>query len=256
MEKINSKHSYEDLFKTEKDKADAFDRIASVYYMCNFGSISKSDFEVLMFSLYIDKILEKNEENYSLYSDYTLSKVLGITQNRVSSLKIKKELKYPYKDFDWRKSFSRILKKARLDNGKIRMYIPDTNLYIEIKNIIEQKGDYVDVTLNPKVLSISPASFLDLLVEVAANKADVKELKKQIKEKLDEQTDGIDFFSEESFSQQLKQNGIQLGMDVFSEVLNLNPVAKILGSAVEPLLKMVSTTFRDKKVMEKFKQSQ
>ena len=39
-------------------------------------------------------------EDMNTYSDYTLSKLLGITQNRISSLKVKKELIYPYQGFD------------------------------------------------------------------------------------------------------------------------------------------------------------
>ena len=49
----SSREEYDSLFKTDADKATAFDMIAEQYYMCNFGSMSKDDFDVLMFLIYI-----------------------------------------------------------------------------------------------------------------------------------------------------------------------------------------------------------
>ena len=139
MENDELEKFYQDLFD-EKSKIEAFDKIAKNYYCCNFGSMQKSDLDVLMFSILIDRILEKTEEDFNTYSDYTLSKKLGITQQRISNLKIKKELKYPYEKFDWRKSFARLVKNARFEDEKIKIYIPDPNLFLEIKNSIESNG--------------------------------------------------------------------------------------------------------------------
>ena len=49
---------YNEIFTTD-DKAKAFDEIAKCYYDRNFGTMSKSDLEVLLFSIYIDRILDK-----------------------------------------------------------------------------------------------------------------------------------------------------------------------------------------------------
>ena len=78
------------LFCNEQEKAKAFDKIAEAYYNRNFGSISKSDFDVLMFSIYIERLLEQNESDMESYSDYELSKQLGITQSKIKNLKVKK----------------------------------------------------------------------------------------------------------------------------------------------------------------------
>ena len=48
-----------------------------------------------MFSIYLDGIMEHEEINMTAYSDYELSKLLGITQPKVSNLKVKKQLTYP-----------------------------------------------------------------------------------------------------------------------------------------------------------------
>lgn len=62
--------------------------------------MQKTYFETLLFSLYLDHILDISEDDMNTYSDYTLSKYLGITQSKVSNLKVKKELQYPYAKFD------------------------------------------------------------------------------------------------------------------------------------------------------------
>jgi hypothetical protein len=67
------------------------EKIASNFYNRNFGTMAKSDFEILLFSCYIEHCLDKNLP----FDDYTLAEKLGITPSRISSLKLKKELKYP-----------------------------------------------------------------------------------------------------------------------------------------------------------------
>lgn len=166
MNHQSSREKYESLFKTDKDKAVAFDMIAEQYYMCNFGSMSKADFDVLMFSIYLDRILETSEADINSYSDYRLSKLLGITQTRICSLKVKKELKYPYAGFNWKESFMRLSENARYDKGKIKINIPDKNLYIEIKNFIESNGGFIETQLSPTLLQISPEFYLDLMYEI------------------------------------------------------------------------------------------
>ena len=177
-----SQQKYNELFPDEKVKAKAFDELAEKYYFQNFGNISKSELDVLMFSIYIEKILEKDEENFNAYSDYTLSKLLGITQSKVSSLKIKKQLTYPYDKFDWKRSFERVLKNARFERNSIRVYIPDKNLFLELKNIIEINGGFIDTQLNSKLLKISVGDFINLLYEMAKgdNNVDIKKLENDI----------------------------------------------------------------------------
>ncbi len=68
----------------EKSKCDAFDRIAEHFFCKNFGSMQKSEFELLLFSIYTDRlaVLSKNPENQIPVrcDNYTISKELGITQ--------------------------------------------------------------------------------------------------------------------------------------------------------------------------------
>ena len=97
MEKENIEFSNE-------EKCKYFDEIVKHFYQKNFGSLSKTDMDILMFHIYIEHLIGEicidNDDNtidYTLCSDYVISRQLGITQQRVRSLKVRSELAYPIK---------------------------------------------------------------------------------------------------------------------------------------------------------------
>jgi len=181
MENKQLPKRYTELFTSPESKAVAFDKIAEQYYDGNFGKMSKADFETLLFSIYIEKILDVSEDQPNTYSDFRLSKELGITQSKVSNLKIKKQLQYP-RAYNWRQAFARVSDNVHYENGKIRIQIHDINLYYEIKNAVEENGGYIDMTLTPRLLQISPNYFLDLLVSVSEG-ADRETLRKKLRKR-------------------------------------------------------------------------
>ena len=172
---------YDSLFSLE-DKANAFDALARNYYAGNFGSMQKSDIDVLMFSLYIERILDKDEENIDAYSDYTLAKHLGITQSRIRNMKYKKQLQYPRKEFKWEKSFYRFCENARFENGKIRINLRDLNLYYELVNQIDMMGGYAEATITKNLLVITQGEFYALCSRMM-NKGEIDEIEKSIKKR-------------------------------------------------------------------------
>lgn len=200
---MNRNRKYNQLFDTAKAKAEAFDKIAEQFYDANFGTISKSDIDVLLFSIYIEQILEKEETNLNAYSDYTLSKELGITQSKVSTLKVKKQLLYPYEKFDWKASFARISQNAVYENNKIKIHIPDKNLYIELQNAIESNGGFIETQLNSHLLQIRPEYFLDLLIGISDDK-DRDDLMKSIRKEFRKKDKNIEFFDKEPLGRVLK----------------------------------------------------
>ena len=233
---------YKDLFSDDA-KIAAFDKIAEKYYYQNFGSMSKSEFDVLMFSIYIEQILEKDEENFNAYSDYTLSKLLGITQSKVSSLKVKKQLTYPYEKFEWKRSFERVLKHARLEGNNICVYIPDKNLFLELKNIIEINGGFVDTQLNPKLLKISVGDFLSLLYEMEKedDKADIKKLEADIiaflKKNAADDEAALNKINQKNISESItayfENNGTKLATDTAKAALDIVGLFTPLGTIGE-----------------------
>lgn len=207
------KEDYENIFsvkiegkidpvKTMENKAAAFDKIAEHYYLGNFGTMQKSDFEVLLFSIYLEQILDKSEEDMNSYSDYELSKKLGITQDKVRNLKVKKELKYPYEKFSWKESFKRVIPNMRYKNGFFFISINDRNLYLELKHHIENMGGFIEATLNSNLLKIPAEYFIDLIVDIYGNN-DRKYIDKKIRKYMAEKYNDEKILEEENFFQYL-----------------------------------------------------
>lgn len=176
---------------TEQDKVRFFDEIAKHFYEANFGQMSKSEIELLMFHFYMEKMIADNVDedgtiDYTKCSDYKISKDLGITQQRVRNLKVKNQLTYPI-EFDWKLALARLTENARYDkvSKKIVLNIPDPNLYLEIQNFIEENGAYIEKQLNSKVLQIRVEYYIDLILALETTETRekvIKNLKKTLKE--------------------------------------------------------------------------
>lgn len=160
------------LFKNNKDKVEAFDYFADVIKNKGFGSLTKSDYDLLLFSIVLDKLYKDSNGDYNKVSNYNISKLLGITQNRVSSLKEKKELVYPSKDYEWKDVFCSCLKNCIYDNGNIKVQIFDRTTFLELKNIIDSQGGFVEIQLTPNLLSVKPGYFIKLIMEIYGENSD------------------------------------------------------------------------------------
>jgi len=229
--------SWKKLFDKES-KVAAFDELAKNFYERNFGSMQKSDIEVLMFSLFIERILKKEGLEYNDFSDYKMSKALGITQQRINNLKVKKELKYPNEDFDWKKSFARISKNARFGkDDKIKIYIPDPNVYIELKNVIESQGGYVEITLNPKLLQLPPEYYLWLIREICS-----EEEKKQLDIAIKKQMKDSQFNAKDFGPMTMKKFIKDKGVDILADVVE--SAVPVVGGVAATLLKSISAALK------------
>jgi len=217
------KHQYENLFPTDKTKAEAFDTIAEQFYFCNFGTMQKTDIETLLFSLYLDRILDQSEEDMNEYSDYRLSKILGITQNRVSTLKERKQLKYPYENFHWKESFKRIMGHARYEKGRVKLNIPDRNLFIEVKNAIELNGGYIETQMSANLLQVSPEYYIDLILCVS-DETNREEIRKKLKEEFRRtgiySDKDIDYLENKSVGDILKENKENIAAWMIGELIS------------------------------------
>lgn len=234
MNQLIAKQRYDELFSSDAAKAIAFDKLAEAYYCMNFGQLQKSDFETLVFSLYLDRILDESEEDIRTYSDYTLSKFLGITQSKVRALKVRKELLYPSEKFNWRKSFQRLINNARYEDSKIKIHIPDKNLYLEIENAIEESGGYIEKQLNASLLQIRPEFFIDLMVATAETTREKNEITDVLVETL--QKNGINneaiekAINQKCFADILKDQGILFIADAIE--LCFPGVGKIIANLI------------------------
>lgn len=243
-EKLREK--YNSIFSTEKSKAEAFDKIAENYYLGNFGSMQKSDIDVLMFSIFIEGILDRSESNMDAYSDYTLAKQLGISQSRISTLKVKKQLQYPYDKFDWRRSFARVCENARYEGGKIKINVRDKNLYYELKNQLEEHGGYAEATLTSNLLVITPAEFIDLTEEIMSPDERDK-LKAEVKKRYADDKNMCNQLEKMPLKDALREKSGNIAMDVLQEAVGLL-VPKEAGfglRALQAVCKIVGNAYRE-----------
>ena len=234
---VTDKKNHKSLF-SDKDKIKAFDKIAEHYYNKNFGTMAKSDFDVLMFSIYLDQILDKHEDDYNQYSDYELAKLLGIPQGRIRTLKEKKQLKYPYKKFDWKISFKRVCENYQFDNGKFVIELRDRNLFLEVKNHIETHGGYIENALSGTLLKVSPEFFIQLLAEIYGGEKSVNDIKMQIQEKINKDA----FKDGNSLSKGIKNVVHSSAKEIFLDIIksSIPGVGGILSIIVDKIFDEVS----------------
>lgn len=180
---------YFEFFSNPADKEKAFDRIAEMFYDKNFSSATKAEIELLMFSIYMDATVESckktdNTIDYNACSDFEMGKELGIPQEKVRSLKIKKQARYPI-EFDWRKSLLTIEDSIRYDKEKNKIIIPtrDPNLYNEIRNYIEEHGGYIEIQRSGNFIQIRPEHFFMLMYE-EMDENEKKKCQKNLKSEL------------------------------------------------------------------------
>lgn len=145
---------------TPDEGAELLTQLSQLYYNNNFGSTGKADLDTLMFSAFYEHRLNAGEP----CDDYTLSKILGITQSRVRSLKERKQLKYPRRNFAWEEEFAVAVENAKYDKSDhyIKMIIQDVNVMNEVRNFIEQRGWFDECSLNKKLLRIPLDCFVDI----------------------------------------------------------------------------------------------
>lgn len=221
-----------------EEKIEIFNKIEQHYFVRNFGSLTKADFETLLFSEYI----EHRIKNKLPFDDYSLSKELGITQSRIRALKERKELKYPYKDFTWQNAFAESVKNAKVDPNDhyVKMIIQDVNVMNEIRNFIEINGWYDECSLNKKLLRIP----LDCFVEICYNSNvfdDVfsEDTKKAIKKISKAEDATVQNFLKDFSKDGLKSFLMSASKEVISEVLRLLSFGGIAKTAFDFLLKSI-----------------
>ena len=137
----------------EKDKL--FDRVKQAeLFSKRFGSFSKADYEVLMFTVYLDSLKEPAH-------DYDISLDLGITETKVRSLRVKSQLLYP-REIHWVNELALSLEHGVYDSGTITITIEDPSVWNRIRHEVESQYGMIGLSLNSKQLMLPVESFLIL----------------------------------------------------------------------------------------------
>lgn len=145
-------------------------------YSRKFGSFAKSDYEVLMFTAYLDSLKKPAR-------DYDISIALGITESKVRNLRIKSQLLYP-RVLDWVEELTKSVSHGYYDSitGQITVTFEDPSVQSLMKNKIEEGFGTVGQSLNVKQLVLPVESFL-MLAAYAENdeKATLEKLNEVLK---------------------------------------------------------------------------
>ncbi len=243
MKKANSIIRQQDSivasFKTD-EKINAFDQIGEHYFQGNFGTMSKTDLEILLFTILIN---QRRANNLNI-DDYTLSKLLGITQSRVRSFKQRSQLQYPVEN-PWQKEFVSCIKNAKYDEVKhlVKLNIPEVNVMIELRHFLEERGWFDEYQLNPKLFQCR----LDIFVLICKELDTPIELDKDTKEKIEEFKKELAPETQESLSKIITgqfQDGLfefvkKASIEVVCEFLNLLPFGGLAKNAIKLLIEVI-----------------
>ena len=131
-----------------------------------FGSFSKADYEVLMFTIFQDSLEHP-------LRDYDISVALGITESKVRNLRVKSQLLYP-KTIEWTEELQKSIEHSYYDKGQQQITVTFENPSVQslIKNMVEEKCGVVWLSLNAKQIVLPLESFL-LLAAFAEKDEDV-----------------------------------------------------------------------------------
>ena len=232
---------YEALFNGF-DKEKAFDEIARLFFNRNFGTTPKAEIELLMFSFYMDRIVQKytdaeNRLDYAKCSNLSMAKQLGITPERVRSLKIKKQSRYPIV-FDWQESLKSLQDYIRCDGKKIIIPIIDPNLLNEIRDYIERNGGYVEIETGKSYLRMRIEYYCKLMYYTLSVE-DKNEFDKQLKKEMKKFNQ-----KEDSFEYATKSDIVGMISDILSITGSGIEIIKNVSECFSPTNKLASILFK------------
>ena len=150
----------------DDEKIEAFEDIAVQYYYRNFGSLTKTDFETLLFKIYL-RHLKRNQLSMD---DYSISRDLGITQSKVRNMKLRIDLRDSDRHSDsWVEEFAACVGTAIYDDNKklVKVMVPEVTVMMELRHFMEENRWYDEYQLNPKLFQCPLNFFLPLCEKIS-----------------------------------------------------------------------------------------
>ncbi len=181
----------------EDDYKEFFAFFKSNYFNNKFSTLTKGDVETYLFHFLIKKYRKINSDGYyvddSSMTDFKMACLLGVTPQKIRSLKMKERLLFPDDQYDWKKQLLAISSQARYDTDKKRVIlnVSDNWLFANIQDCLEEKGEPIEMQLNGKILQIPLPYYIDLMIETY--KGEKKDIEDIIKKDLDIKDKKIDF---------------------------------------------------------------
>lgn len=227
---------------SDKEQRNAFELISERYFERNFGTMSKADFETLLFHIYIEHLLDSNEP----FDDYTMSKALGISQSKIRNLKVRKELQYPRKGFNWQDAFVQCISQATYDDTSrtVKVIITDINVMTELRYYIECNGWFDEYHLNPKLFQCRLDFFLKLCSNlgehISLDEATEKKIQELIKQdNSQKENNAIQKILDGAVEDGLKELALNGTKEILVEVLNLIPFGGVAAKLISVLVNIL-----------------
>ena len=131
------------------------------YLERGFGSMTKNDFEVFIFS-------ELLKDKFVNSSNYQISCTLRIPESKVKRLRYEANLKYAV-DIETRsrdaflKAIDRV--KFRKDSKKVTFVIEDITARKYLENKLKEKGSFADFSFNSELIVVTVLDLVNLICE-------------------------------------------------------------------------------------------
>ena len=139
-----------------------------------FGSMTKTDFEVMIFAELIQTSLRG-------MSDYQISCDLRIPESKVKRLRYEASLKYNIlSEDDYRLMFKEIAQNAIIKDEKIILSIEDISLRKFINFKLKKNGKFSDTSFNSEIVVIRSKDFAELLKELYYTQRELKQINDKI----------------------------------------------------------------------------
>ena len=236
---VNGQRTGDTVNFNDSEKIKLFDNIADKYFDHNFGTMLKADLDTLIFSAYIDHCID----NDLPYDDYSVSTQLGITESRVRSLKERKLLHYPPKDYKWEDDFIRLIGNAKYNDAKklVQLGIRDVNLMKEVRNFLYSNGWFDEYQLNPRLFQCRLDFFICMCSKLDKNPDFSEDTKKALKKlsRNEKEMTAIDRIIDGDYERGFKDLVDNVATDFLSEVLNTIPFGGMAQKAIKQLIKII-----------------
>ncbi|MBQ5316362.1 MAG: hypothetical protein J6I96_02300 [Oscillospiraceae bacterium] len=224
---------------TQDEKVALFDKIAARYFNRNFGTMLKADIDTLIFSAYIEHCLD----NSLPFDDYTIACHLGITETKVRGLKERKQLQYPYENYDWKKMFVALIPNARYNDVKklIQMNIGDVNLLNDVRNYVYSNGWFDEFQLNPRLFQCRLDYFIALCKSLGEDIPFDEKTENALKKLSvsDREMSAIEKILSGSFEDGMSELVKNASKEVIKEILKLLPFGGIAGTALDAIIRLL-----------------
>lgn len=234
----------------EGKESEALDFILSNCLKSGFGTLGKSEIDLILFTCLLKYSKQQN------LSDYALSKYLQITQQRIRNLKEKASIKYMAVDRESAiRTFIEKSGDAKIEDKYIDVPINDIAVKNEIEAILDEESILLHYQLNPKIFRIRIDDFMELIIQFESvfnpgksKKSIESKVLKLVNEKTDDNEllsellttgkgDGIGKLTKTTLKEALVKGGLSFGIDLLASLI---PGGAFLSTPVKELLNKMS----------------